>query len=105
MADIAHLKSHVDEENKRVMEAINSGAANLGKLLNDSHNSLSKLGVSLPEIDVLVKELQTTNGVLGARMMGGGFGGMIIALVENENVLPNSSQVVSSNSFTFEELG
>ena len=104
-ADIAHLKSHVDEENKRVMEAINSGAANLGKLLNDSHNSLSKLGVSLPEIDVLVKELQTTDGVLGARMMGGGFGGMIIALVENENVLPNSSQVVSSNSFTFEELG
>ena len=104
-ADITHLKSHVDEENKRVMEAINSDAANLGRLLNDSHESLSKLGVSLPEIDALVKEIQTTDGVLGARMMGGGFGGMVIALVANEDILPNSSRVISSGSFTFEELG
>ena len=104
-ADITHLKSHVDEENKRVMEAINSDAANLGRLLNDSHESLSKLGVSLPEIDALVKEIQTTDGVLGARMMGGGFGGMVIALVANEDILPNSSLVISSGSFTFEELG
>ena len=104
-ADITHLNSHVDEENKRVMEAINSDAANLGRLLNDSHESLRKLGVSLPEIDALVKEIQTTDGVLGARMMGGGFGGMIIALVENDDILPNSSRVISSNSFTFEELG
>ena len=104
-ADITHLKSHVDEENKRVMEAINSDATNLGRLLNDSHESLSKLGVSLPEIDALVKEIQTTDGVLGARMMGGGFGGMVIALVANEDILPNSSRVISSRSFTFEELG
>jgi galactokinase len=104
-ADIINLKSHVDEENKRVIEAINSDAANLGRLLNDSHGSLSKLGVSLPEIDALVKQLQTTNGVLGARMMGGGFGGMIIALVANEDILPNFSRAISSNSFTFEELG
>lgn len=104
-ADITHLKSHVDEENKRVMEAINSDAANLGRLLNDSHESLSKLGVSLPEIDALVKEIQTTDGVLGARMMGGGFGGMVIALVANEDILPNSSRVISSSSFTFEEIG
>ena len=104
-ADINHLKSHVDEENKRVMEAINSDAANLGRLLNDSHESLSKLGVSLPEIDALVKEIQTTDGVLGARMMGGGFGGMVIVLVANEDILPNSSRVISSGSFTFEELG
>ena len=87
------------------MEAINSDAANLGRLLNDSHESLRKLGVSLPEIDALVKEIQTTDGVLGARMMGGGFGGMVIALVANEDILPNSSRVISSGSFTFEELG
>ena len=104
-ADTTYLKLHVDEENKRVMEAINSDTANLGRLLNDSHESLSKLGVSLPEIDALVKEIQTTDGVLGARMMGGGFGGMIIALVANEEILPNYSRVVSSNSFTFDELG
>ena len=101
----AYLQSHVDQENKRVIEAINSDAANLGRLLNDSHKSLRKLGVSLPQIDALVEELQATKGVLGARMMGGGFGGMIIALVANEDILPNYSRVISSNSFTFEELG
>jgi len=104
-ANITHLKSHVDEENKRVMEAINSDTADLGRLLNESHESLRKLGVSLPEIDALVKEIQTTDGVHGARMMGGGFGGMIIALVASENILQNSSLATSSNSFTFEELG
>ena len=96
---------HVDGENKRVIEALNSNAANLGKLLNESHESLRKLGVSLPAIDALVNELQTTDGVLGARMMGGGFGGMIIALVTDENVLPNAIQATSSSTFSFEELG
>ena len=40
-------------------------------MLNQSHESLRKLGVSLPEIDELVHELQSTEGVLGARLMGG----------------------------------
>ena len=44
------------------------------------------LGVSLPEIDEKVKLLQST-GVYGARMMGGGFGGMILTLVENPEIL------------------
>ncbi len=95
---------HVDGENKRVIEAIDSNAAKLGKLLNESHESLRELGVSLPAIDALVNELQTTDGVLGARMMGGGFGGMIIALVTDENALPNAIQVTSSGTFGFEEF-
>ncbi len=100
----AYLESHVKEENERVAYAVVAGAEKLGRLLNQSHESLRKLGVSLPEIDELVYELQSTDGVLGARMMGGGFGGMIIVLVNDEEILPNSILVSSSGTFTFEEF-
>ena len=102
--DTAYHKSHVKEENERVNNAVNANADELGKLLNQSHESLRKLGVSLPEIDELVYKLQSTDGVLGARMMGGGFGGMIIALVNDEKVLANATLVRSSGAFTFEEF-
>ncbi len=97
-------KLHVARENQRVIEALDSTSTELGRLLNESHESLRKLGVSLPAIDNLVSDLQATDGVLGARMMGGGFGGMIIALVTSENVLPNAMAVHSSGTFSFEEL-
>jgi galactokinase len=99
------LKQHVVTENQRVIQAIGAKPETLGKLLNQSHNSLKLLGVSTPEVDALVENLQQTDGVLGARMMGGGFGGMILVLVENERVLPNYSPVVSSRAPLLEELG
>ena len=102
--DTAYLKSHVKKENERVNNAVIANADELGKLLNQSHESLRKLGVSLPAIDEVVYKLQSTDGVLGARMMGGGFGGMIIALVNDEKVLANATLVRSSGAFTFEEF-
>ena len=102
--DTAYLKSHVKKENERVNNAVIANADELGKLLNQSHESLRKLGVSLPEIDEIVYKLQSTDGVLGARMMGGGFGGMIIALVNDEKVLANATLARSSGAFTFEEF-
>ena len=62
------------------------------------------IGVSTQEVDTLVEQLQNTEGVLGARMMGGGFGGMILVLVETELVLPNLPLVNSSNGPTVEEI-
>ncbi len=100
-----YLSQHVTSENQRVRQAIGAKPETLGKLLNQSHNSLKQLGVSTPEVDNLVENLQQTEGVLGARMMGGGFGGMILVLVENEEALPNYSSVVSSKAPLFEELG
>ena len=99
------LKQHLISENQRVKQAIGAKPETLGKLLNQSHNSLKLLGVSTPEVDRLVENLQQTDGVLGARMMGGGFGGMILVLVDNEAVLPNYSPVVSSSAPLLEELG
>ena len=99
-----YLDQHVTSENQRVKQAIGAKPETLGKLLNQSHNSLKQLGVSTPEVDRLVESLQQTDGVLGARMMGGGFGGMILVLVENTAVLPNYLPVVSSRAPLLEEL-
>ena len=95
---------HVETENQRVEEAMNSTSKTLGKLLNETHESLKTIGVSTPEIDALVTSLQSKEGVLGARMMGGGFGGMILVLVENESVLPGNDIMVASRPGFVEEF-
>ena len=73
-------------------------------MINQTHDSLISIGVSTPEIDVLVQTLQKTNGVLGARMMGGGFGGMILVLVDDESILSEHPVVLPSKPGFFEEL-
>jgi galactokinase len=75
---------HVVTENARVREAVAAlGAtddARLGELLSASHRSLrDDYEVSTPELDRLV-DLAAAAGALGSRLVGGGFGGSIIAL-------------------------
>ncbi|MEK7477299.1 MAG: galactokinase [Candidatus Coatesbacteria bacterium] len=88
---VAKRAEHVVRECARVKAAVAAlRAGNLkgvGALLNASHESLKTLyEVSCPELDLLVGTAQRTPGVLGARMMGGGFGGCAIALVETPAV-------------------
>lgn len=78
---------HVVTENLRVLEfvaAMEGGdGARAGRLMRDSHSSLrDDYGVSCAELDAAVEGLGRMEGVLGARMTGGGFGGSAIALVE-----------------------
>jgi len=55
-----------------------------GRLLLESHASLrDDYEVSTPELDLLV-ELAQEAGADGARLLGGGFGGAILALTEVE---------------------
>jgi len=54
----------------------------LGALLNENHELLMKMGVSLPELDSLAQAARRA-GALGAKMTGSGYGGNIIALVED----------------------
>ena len=55
----------------------------LGAILDASHASLrDDFRVSCREVDFLVETAQATRGVFGARMVGGGFGGCIIALID-----------------------
>ena len=97
-------RHHVEAENRRVEEALDSNSEALGKLLNATHESLKTIGVSTTKVDALVESLQSIDGVHGARMMGGGFGGMILVLVENESVLPEHEVMVSSRPGFVEEF-
>ena len=95
---------HVAEENQRVIQSLKANSKELGDLINQSHKSLQQLGVSLPAIDEKVRELQQIDGVLGARMMGGGFGGMILVLVEDDHVLPEAIPVISSGPASYRRI-
>lgn len=82
---------HVIEETERVWEAkkqiVSGNVAGLGKLLNQSHESLrDNYEVSCPEIDWLVKRAWELDCVYGSRMAGPGFGGCTISLLK-DNVI------------------
>lgn len=56
-----------------------------GAKMTETHRGLSEqYEVSCPELDFLVDEVTRSGHVLGARMMGGGFGGCVIALVRTQ---------------------
>lgn len=79
--------AYVINENKRLLdgcEALSKGDyKRFGELMYGSHDGLSKeYEVSCEELDFIVDIAHTHPGVLGARMMGGGFGGCVINLVE-----------------------
>jgi len=78
---------YVIEENLRVIAACDALESDdlpaLGRLMNKSQQGLSQAyEVSCPELDVLAEAAAALPGVLGARMMGAGFGGCTINLVE-----------------------
>jgi galactokinase len=73
---------HVVSENARVTAATSADAQTFGKLMNESHSSLSvDFEVSAPAVDALVSFLQSRDAVFGARLTGAGFGGACVALV------------------------
>ena len=58
----------------------------IGKLIDESHASLRDLyNVSTSEVEELVDIVRSHSGVLGARLMGGGFGGNVLALTTVEH--------------------
>jgi galactokinase len=76
---------HVVTENARVRDAVAAlgvgDAGALGALLDASHRSLrDDYEVSTPELDRLVEILRRDPEMKGARLVGGGFGGSVIAL-------------------------
>lgn len=82
---------YVLEENKRVHAAcedlINDNFESFGRRMFESHYGLRDMyEVSCRELDVLVDIAEGSSGVLGGRMMGGGFGGCTINLVKEEQV-------------------
>ncbi len=109
-ADILPVKirqrcHHVISENARVLAAATAleqnDLATFGKLMLASHRSLmTDYQVSCAELDVMVDFAMQVEGVHGARMMGGGFGGCTINLVKAEQV-ENFTQTIAAR---YEEL-
>jgi galactokinase len=82
-----HRAQHVISENSRVLQAADAlrrrSPRGLGPLLYASHESLRlDFAVSCRELDCLVELAAGMPQVIGARMMGGGFGGCVLVLVE-----------------------
>lgn len=78
---------HVIGENARTLQAAaaleRGDLCECGRLMDLSHASLrDDYEVSCPELDALVSIARGLAGVHGARMMGGGFGGCVISLVD-----------------------
>ena len=117
---------HVVGENHRVKESLERLSQNnietFGKLLFESHeSSMENFENSCDELDFLVKIAQDSELCYGARLSGGGFGGISIHLVKNESVEEYKKEVIdkfhgkfgckpevficqSSNGATTEEL-
>ncbi len=82
---------HVVEENNRVhlvRKAFeNSNLTNVGQLMYEGHESLkNNYEVSCKEIDFIVDFCRENDSVLGARMMGGGFGGCALLLISKKDI-------------------
>lgn len=80
---------HVVSENERVLRAVKAlredNMTLFGELMYASHESLrDDFEVSCPELDLLVDLAAGTDGVVGARMTGAGFGGCTVNLVRED---------------------
>ena len=90
--DVSGLKiyqrcKYVVEEIARVQLAVQDLSKGdiqaFGKKMFETHEGLSKLyEVSCPELDFLVEAVSNNENILGARMMGGGFGGCTINIIK-----------------------
>lgn len=95
---------YVVEENERVLKACadleNYKIRDFGRKMYATHQGLRyDYGVSCPELDFLVDFTMEWEAVEGARMMGGGFGGCTINIVDRNAVPDLQNQV----SLAFEE--
>lgn len=91
---------HVVTENRRTLQAAEAFETNdfrrAGQLMYESHDSLrDDYQVSCPELDTLVAAASHIEGVYGARMTGGGFGGCTVNLVANESVKVFQAQIAA----------
>lgn len=97
--------NYVLDENQRVKDAVaalqRKDVPQAGALMFASHTGMrNEYQITTPEIDALV-DLAKQAGVLGARMMGGGFGGCTINLLKKENQATTIERIVQPYQQTY----
>jgi galactokinase len=92
---LAERARHVITENQRVEETVaaleRSDLARVGELLDESHASLRDCyEISTPAVEATVKRLREA-GAIGARIVGGGFGGNVLGLLPPDATAPEGA--------------
>ncbi len=92
---LSRRATHVITENQRVDDAVAAlqrhDLAELGRLLDASHASLrDRYEVSTPAVEATVSKLRDA-GALGARIVGGGFGGHVLGLLPTDARAPDGA--------------
>ena len=91
LEDVVYKRArHVVTENERVRKTVellsSSGPKSIGQLMLESHASMrDDFQISIAELDLAV-ETAMSQGAIGARLTGGGFGGAAIALIAADKV-------------------
>ncbi len=97
---------HVVSENRRVEAAIECLEAGdheaFGRLMSESHRSLREdFEVSSVELDWLVDAANETDGVLGSRMTGAGFGGCTVSIAHVDSIPALAARIASAYAGQF----
>lgn len=100
--------SYVVYEKERLLAGCDALTKNdlvtFGKLMYATHEGLSKkYSVSCTELDFLAERAQQIEGVAGSRMMGGGFGGCTINIVQADAVEPFTQKIQASFNGLFKK--
>lgn len=69
----------------------------LGELMNKNQSLLNKIGVSHPSVDHLI-EVAIREGALGAKLCGGGLGGNIVVLVNEDSVAHITNTLIAAGA-------
>lgn len=96
-----------DAENlvKEARERLREGnIEEIGKIMDNNHNLLQKIGVSSPELDELCK-ISRDNGALGSKATGAGGGGFMIALAKDEATRDRIAEAFESAGYTSIKTG
>ncbi|APQ18834.1 galactokinase [Maribacter hydrothermalis] len=98
--DLKRAKYIIDENNRvlRMMNALTNGdEQEVGRILNEGHWAMStQYEITTNEIDALVTIGENLEGIIGSRMMGGGFGGCTINLIETAKLDSSISSLLKA---------
>ncbi len=83
-------------EARKELEAFN--LKKVGEYMNQNHTLLQQIGVSCPELDLLV-DLARNSGALGAKLTGTGKGGYMVALTPTEVLQERVARAMEKKGF------